>query len=213
MHLVLVRHGEVDSSYSGVFYGGAEVPLSPQGKREAQAAGRFFQAQTPLAIFSSPLSRARYGAACVLGSCKMEGAVRLEDGLREIDRGRWAGLSPESLLAQYPDDLASHQADPWHWREHGGESLLDLKLRVLQVRDGILQEFGHASGLVVLVAHMFPLRAICAEVLGMDVDQWNQLVIPTGSLCWIDYAKPKPDLVFWGKRPAELAKFRFPQFS
>lgn len=42
--LVLVRHGEVDlSKWNGkkVFYGGYDIPLSAQGRREALAASTY----------------------------------------------------------------------------------------------------------------------------------------------------------------------------
>ena len=100
MHLVLVRHGEVDSAFSGVFYGGTEVPLSAHGRQEAETAAHFLAGQEPIAIYSSPLTRAQYGAACVLGSCNSGGPLRIEAGLKEIDRGRWVGLSKKVLMEQ-----------------------------------------------------------------------------------------------------------------
>ena len=62
--LYLVRHGEVipPGGVHGVHYGDMDVPLSDLGKMEAKAAAKFLEGYDIKGVFSSPLSRAVYGA-------------------------------------------------------------------------------------------------------------------------------------------------------
>ncbi|PCJ54001.1 MAG: hypothetical protein COA70_07640 [Planctomycetota bacterium] len=185
MRLFLVRHGAVQPARHGSFYGGTEVDLSPEGRIEAEKAA--FQLQTiPLeAVYASPLSRAQYGAFQVLkGRKKLE--MTTLDGFREIARGRWVGKTPAEVDAAYPKDRESHRLDPWNWRAHEGESLGDLRDRVLACRNQILEQHKD-DATVALVSHMFPTRAILADAMQLDLPAWDEIEIPTGSVSLVEY--------------------------
>jgi broad specificity phosphatase PhoE len=98
----------------------------------------------------------------------------------------------------FPGDYENHVADPWAWREHGGESLEDLRTRVLGVRDRILETHSELSA-VALVSHMFPTRAILADALNLDLTEWSQLEIPTGSISLVEYEGTHGSVKFMGK--------------
>ncbi len=64
-HIHFVRHGEVLNP-QGVFYG--RLPhfgLSAEGRRQAEAAGRFLSGRPIIAIYSSPVLRARQTARAI----------------------------------------------------------------------------------------------------------------------------------------------------
>ena len=126
MRLYLVRHGAVSPPRPHVFYGGTDVPLSQLGQAEAKRAAQVLAGESVQRVVSSPMSRALYGAQCFLAS-RDELDMEIEEDLREIDRGRWIGHTPEEIRANFPGDLEAHAEDPDHWREHGGESLGDLR--------------------------------------------------------------------------------------
>lgn len=196
MRLFLVRHGAVAPERHGSFYGGTEVRLSPEGKKEATEAGHQLRSEALQGIYASPLSRAQFGAKQVLGDRILE--IQTDPGLAEIDRGRWLGHTPDEVHEKYPGDLQAHAEDPWEWRAHGGESLGDLRIRVL----GALKRIRAAhqeNDAVAIVSHMFPTRAILADAMGLDLQGWSQLEIPTASISLVEDVAGAPEVRFVGQ--------------
>lgn len=179
MRLILVRHGAVQVARPRSFYGGSEVPLSEDGRAEAQNAAAALAGIRLDHLACSPLSRARYGAERIAAG-RQPAAPEVVEDLREIHRGRWTGRTAEEVEREWPLDLAAHAADPARWRGHQGESLGDLRDRVLAARDRLAQR--HPAGVVAVVAHLYPIRALVAEALGRPFADWEALKAPTGSL-------------------------------
>ena len=210
MRLFLIRHGAVIPPAPGAFYGGTDVELSANGKAEAQAAGQFLSDIAIDHVIASPLRRAHYGAQQVTAG-RENMSIELYDGLREIWRGRWVGHTREEIEQKWPGDLAAHAADPHSWREHGGESLADIRNRVLAVRDRLLAKYRNRT--VVLVSHMFPTRAILADAKGADFPDWFSINIPTASVSLVEYADDGRGKIAWsGYKPDGLPVTKvFPQ--
>ena len=196
LRLYLVRHGAVTPPRPGMYYGGCEVSLSAAGEAEARRAGEALRAAALEQVCASPLARARYGAECVAAPHRLP--VRIEPDLREIARGRWVGLTPEEVRARFPGDLGAHAADPEHWRGHGGESLGDLRRRVLGVRDRLLRA---GAGAAALVSHLHPTRILLADALGWPLTRLEELEVPTGSIAEIEYRAGRALLRRWPERP------------
>ena len=57
--LVLVRHGETEWSRSGQHTGSTDIPLTPDGERDARALGSRLAAFDLALVLASPLARAR----------------------------------------------------------------------------------------------------------------------------------------------------------
>jgi ribonuclease H / adenosylcobalamin/alpha-ribazole phosphatase len=212
--LFLVRHGEVINPGGDrtVFYGGMDVPLSPLGEMEAQAAAVYLSQFDIARVFSSPLSRAMYGAHQVLlkqqerkstvtwegaSSTSAPSAVVVLDGFTELDRGAWCGLTKEEigfdLLARF--DACDESVTP-----DGGESYPALKRRVLAARDEALSQV--APGTVgCLVSHLQVTRSILSEALTLPTEQMVNLKIATASVTCIDYDGPTQTVQFQSFKP------------
>lgn len=208
MDLVLIRHGQVEASQHGRFYGGREVALSDLGREQALEAARFLRGLRPHALWCSPLSRAQFGAECVASELGI-GPPQVLAELREIDRGRWVGRIKSEVLGEFPGDLEAHEANPMTWRGHGGESLGDLAKRVHRVWE---QLTAGSSGIQVIVSHLFPTRCLIGRALGLDVKDWRDLRIPTGSVSYLRTVETGWECVFAGHEPgsAEFSQ-AFPQ--
>jgi broad specificity phosphatase PhoE len=207
MRLFLIRHGAVAPPRPGMFYGGSEVPLSDLGQEEARRAAAALRAEELDRVLASPLSRARFGADCLLQD-RPQMACQVVDGFREIDRGRWVGLTKEELDAQYPDDLASHARDPESWDAHGGESLGSFRDRVVGTwaaleADLLELEAQEARGLqVAVVSHLFPTRAILAHYRRVELAGWDEFKIPTASISELEVrAAGKAEVLRVGWKP------------
>lgn len=213
MDFILIRHGQVEAAQRGRFYGGAEVALSELGKAQARAAANSLAGLRIDAVWSSPLSRARFGAECVWEQRKAqdqvppEGVVVVPE-LREIDRGRWLGRSKSEVLGEFPGDWEAHQADPVHWRGHLGESLGDLQARV----ETFWLRMQTASGCQVVVSHLFVTRCLIGLATGLPPESWRELDVPTGSVSCLRRTDGRWKALFVGHEPsaAKLSQ-AFPQ--
>jgi probable phosphoglycerate mutase len=64
--IILVRHGHVEGISPERFRGRADLALTPQGLRQAEATARRIEASwTPAALYASPLSRCRATAEAI----------------------------------------------------------------------------------------------------------------------------------------------------
>ena len=196
--LFLVRHGEVINPGGDrtVFYGGADVPLSPLGQLEAQAAATYLK-QFPLQrIFSSPLSRAMYGAEQVklhnpsLTNDNVD--IIVLDGFAELNRGDWCGLTKEEigteLLARF--DACDESVTPGG----GGESYPALKRRVLEALNTALSLMEPGT-MGCLVSHLQVTRSILSEALHIPTPEMVRLKVATASVTCIDYYDGEPQIV------------------
>lgn len=175
-----------------------DVSLSALGKQEAHAAAAQLVGEGVDHVFASPLRRALFGAECVASTHGLEVEVCPE--FREIDRGRWSGKTKEEIQETWPRDLVAHEEDLEQWREHGGESLGDLRTRVLKRVLSWPEPF--AGKHVVMVSHLFPTRAVLAAVLDLPLNGWGALRLPTGSVSRVDWSRPDmPELVWAGRPP------------
>lgn len=188
----LVRHGLVDKTWSGRLYGCLDVPLSSEGRDQAQAAAQRLRigphgSEPELLdlIVHSGLERAAFGAESIADGLAMPSRPRVEVDLRELDRGAWAGLRAEELEERSPGALERWYAEPDRNRPPGGENLDDLAGRVLPVLDRLAAEF--PGGEVALVAHGWVVRVVLLEALGLPRSAATRLRVPPASIHTVDW--------------------------
>ncbi len=183
MKLYLVRHGAVIPPAPDAFYGDMDVALSELGMEEARLAGEYLAKVQLSAIYASPLQRAKYGAEQVQRHHPLN--IEFDSRLKEINRGRWAGKTAAEINELWPTDLACCKNDLESWNENGGESLGELRNRVIEAKNMLLSK--HFGENVAIVAHMMPIKALLAEALGLELSQWLQLRLPTASVSLLEY--------------------------
>jgi probable phosphoglycerate mutase len=110
------------------------------------------------------MKRTRDTAASVAASHGLQ--VKVEDGLREINHGRWEGLTRKEVEARYGDEYAAWEQDPFTFAPEGGENGLDVMARALPVIRGIVVR--HPNQKVAVVSHKATIRLIMCMVLGID---------------------------------------------
>lgn len=183
--LFLVRHGEVVNPGGSVpvYYGAMDVPLSFLGQKEAVAAAKYLMQYDLAAVFTSPLSRAYYGAEQVMTrQDNAIGPIKLK-GFKELERGSWRGKTKEQIGM---DKLAAFDAGDLNATPSGGESYEDLNQRVMAALDEVMDivQPGEAGA---IVSHLQVTRCILAAALGLSLDQLTNLKIATASITCIDY--------------------------
>ncbi|HEV8585169.1 MAG TPA: histidine phosphatase family protein [Methylomirabilota bacterium] len=177
MRLFAVRHGATEYSRGRRFAGARDVPLTPDGCREAEAAAQALAGTAVAAVYASPLERARASAALIAKPHGLE--PRLEPAFREMAFGTWEGLTRQELAAQFPREATTWRHTPHLVSPPGGETVAGVAARV---RDGLGRLIAaHAGETAVLVSHAVVVRLIVLAALGLGPERlWSVDASPAG---------------------------------
>jgi len=157
--IVLIRHGETDGESSIRFHGATDVGLSPLGREQIKRVARELGPEPVDRVVASPLRRA-WQSAWIVG----RGApVQLEPEFREVDFGRWEGLTREEIERADPVLAREWQGGSEAFEHPGGESVRDFRTRVRRGLDRLLAS-GARSALV--VTHKGVIRTIAETLTG-----------------------------------------------
>ncbi len=157
--IVMVRHGETLGQSSVRFHGSSDVELSAEGRTQMHEVARVLRGEPFGCVVASPMRRS-WEAAWIVGG---GAAVRLEANFREIDFGRWEGLTAEEIRAADPILYEDWQAKKAGFEFPSGEPRADFEKRVANGLER-LRVSGARSALVVV--HKGVIRTIAQELLG-----------------------------------------------
>jgi len=164
--LVLIRHGETDWNREARWQGQSDVPLNSTGIRQAQVAAEGLRGTRLEAIYTSDLQRARQTAEAVAAAT---GAyVRQDRRLREIGLGDWEGMTFDEIHRRDGGALDLFRGDPVNSRAPGGESVPEVRRRVLTCLQDILRAFPRGS--VAVVSHGLALAVVKVLLLGLPLE-------------------------------------------
>ncbi|WP_062072315.1 histidine phosphatase family protein [Demequina sediminicola] len=112
MQVYVIRHGQTEWNALGLLQGASEVPLAPEGLRQAEATAEAMATLVgpDVTVVSSPLSRANETAQALARRVGVEVAV--DDRLRERAYGVWEGITPQERASKWPAELEA-------WHTHG----------------------------------------------------------------------------------------------
>ncbi len=170
---ILVRHGQTawNEGESERLRGRADIELDDAGVWQAKATAEKLARWQIAAVHSSPLRRAMSTAGIVARPLNLK--VQPLEGLVDIDYGRWQGLSLQEAAAD--DNRLYHL-----WLESpelvtfpNGESLEQVRQRVLGAVEGLVPE--HAGQTVVLVSHKVVCKVLLCGLLGLGNSHFWQV--------------------------------------
>jgi len=160
--LVMLRHGETVGNSSVRFHGAGDVALSDAGREQVRAAARSLRQEVFDLVAASPLRRSWEAALLVGGGAP----VRIEDGFREIDFGRWEGLTAEEIERRDPVLYREWQERTPGFEFPGGEVRADFRARV---KAAFEQIDGSGAKSALLVCHKGVIRTIGELLLGQPL--------------------------------------------
>lgn len=157
--LILVRHGETEGQSSIRYYGATDVPLSNLGREQVRRARERLAGEVFEVVYTSSLSRASESARILVPNHP----IRVEADFREVDFGRWEGLTREEIAVRDPELFDVWQRDLARFDYPGGERRADFRARIARGLARV-RESGASSALV--VAHKGVVRTLLDLVSG-----------------------------------------------
>jgi phosphoserine phosphatase len=167
--MILVRHGQTEWNRVERFRGQADVPLNHMGLMQAASTGeRIASTWKPVAVYSSPLSRAVKTAQATASLFDLP--VQIHLGLADIDYGKWQGLTPEEVSVDWPEVLEAWYKTPHLACIPGGESLAQLRNRAMAAVSELAER--HLGQTIVVVGHTVINRIILLGILGLGNERF-----------------------------------------
>jgi probable phosphoglycerate mutase len=159
-HVVIIRHGQSQGNAEGRFGGHTDTPLSPRGRRQAEATAKALATERFSAIYSSDLPRAIETASPL---AQLTGVKLITtDALRERSVGVMEGLTFEEAAEQHPEQYQALLRRDFEHVLVGGESYrqtLDRSSRQLDEaielhKGGRIALFAHTGTICILILHL-----------------------------------------------------------
>lgn len=173
--IYLVRHGETEGESSTRYHGSNDVALSALGRAQMADTRLALPIEGIAGFVSSPLKRA-WQAARILAP---NSPVRLEAGFREIDFGRWEGLTREEIAERDPALFRRWSDGEPGFEYPEGERRAEFRARV---RGGLERTLALPLPSVLVVAHKGVVRTLVEELGGsllppteLELAGWTRL--------------------------------------
>jgi probable phosphoglycerate mutase len=149
----VARHGNTAWTHSGQHTGLTDLPLTPDGERNARQLGERLKGMTFAKVFTSPLQRAAR-------TCELSGfgaGAQTDPDLVEWDYGKYEGLTSAEIHRQRPDWDLFRDGGP------GGESPEQVGERA----DRVVKRIREVTGDVLLFTSGHFIRVLTARWLGL----------------------------------------------
>lgn len=179
----LLRHGETAWNIEKVFRGRAEVPLTDNGRKQAELAAGYLKDQGVQAIYTSPLERAVETAMPV---AKLTGLEPIsEEAFTGMDFGLWQGRPHREVKEEYPELFEKFHKQPADMRIPEGETFQEVMDRGMEGLAGIREK--HPDQTVLIVTHRVICKLLVLGVMGQGPDRFWQIKLDTCSVCSFFY--------------------------
>jgi broad specificity phosphatase PhoE len=170
----VARHGETAWSLSGQHTGRTDLPLTPNGERNARRLGERLKGLAFVKVFTSPLQRAYQ-------TCRLAGfgaVAEVDVDLVEWNYGEYEGRTSAEIHAKRPNWDLFRDGCP------GGESLAEVGERA----DRLVQRTRAAMGNVLLFSSGHFIRVLAERWLGLHPGSAGKyFLLSTASLSAFGY--------------------------
>lgn len=202
--IYLIRHGETVGAEKRRYKGSIDVPLSENGIRQMEQVSKYIFNEinncsvpsSPLlpkgglldAVYCSDLQRAIKSAELIAKPHSLKPII--VPSLRERNFGIWEGMSFDEIREKYPMEFDAWAGNPLRFSPMGGESTAEMKERVIDALDKILNT--HEKQQIAVVSHGGVIRIILCHFLGIPLENIFRIEQDYGALNIVE---------FWDKYP------------
>lgn len=176
--LWIARHGEVVGHEHQRFNGHNDVDITDRGVEQMHWIAEELGGEGITAVHTSDLTRARRGGALIAE--RLGVPLHAHAALRELCHGDLDGMLVHEGLREYPDLIDRLNADPESYRFPRGETLGEVRDRVLAAVDAIASR--HAGEAVLILSHLGPSRVLLLDAMGLPLGAMFRLRLDYGSL-------------------------------
>jgi alpha-ribazole phosphatase/probable phosphoglycerate mutase len=188
--IFFVRHAESAEWARQVCHGTLDVPLSSGGVEQAVRISSHLEDSTLDAVYVSPRRRAVETAAAVAAKHGLEPVIR--EALAEIDFGSFEGRTFDEIAESHPSVYAEWMSRPGSMRFPDGESFSDVRARVTSEIARIRRD--HEGGSVAVVTHGGVIRAVLAEIMGLNDEAIFRIDQSWGGITLVEWIGDEPIL-------------------
>lgn len=167
----LIRHGEVANNADKCYNGHNDVDLSAEGLSQMEAIADRLKTEPIKAVYCSDLIRTVKGGRIIAEKHSLK-IISLQK-LRELNYGRWDGKKLDDIKRLYPKELKARYDDIVNYRIQGGETLIELNNRILQVIKDIINK--HKGESIAVVSHGGVNRIILLWALNIDLKNFHRI--------------------------------------
>jgi broad specificity phosphatase PhoE len=172
--IYIARHGETAWTLTGQHTGLTDLPLTPQGERNARALADRLTGLKFDKVFTSPLQRA--SKTCALAG--FGDVAEVDRDLVEWNYGEYEGLRSADIRAKRPDWQLFRDGCP------GGESSAQVMARA----DNVLGRVRAVKGDVLLFSSGHFIRMLAARWIGVEPSVHSMsFLLSTASLSAVGY--------------------------
>lgn len=161
--LLVVRHGQAEGNGSHRFIGQSQMPLTAEGRHQADALADRLVAAPVTRLVASDLDRAI--ATLEPLAARLRLSIEPDPRLREIDNGEWTGLVPTEIADGWPEMWLDYVGGADVDRP-GGERWSEVAARVVPVAEELLT----TEGMVVMATHGGPGLVLAAWAAGLPTE-------------------------------------------
>jgi broad specificity phosphatase PhoE len=181
----MARHGNTEWTHTGQHTGLTDLPLTPDGERNAVRLGERLKGMKFAQVLTSPLQRA--ARTCELSGFGA-GAITDRD-LVEWDYGKYEGLTSAEIRLQNPGWDLFREGAP------GGESPEQIGARA----DRVVERVRGVAGDVLLFSSGHFIRVLTARWLGLGPDGGRYFLLNPASLSALSYEhnRLRPVIRLW----------------
>ena len=165
LEFIFTRHSESTANVSRTISIrlSDSAPLTELGRRQAVDLLESLKTYRVIAVYSSPLTRAKGTAEIIAVAFGLE--VELVDGLREPECGIIEGRNDAEAWRLHAAQELAWGAGSHDYRIPGGESFTDVQQRFIPGVNRIIAKHGSDAGAVILVSHGSVLRNMLPLIL------------------------------------------------
>ena len=197
--IYFVRHGESasQSQKKGIFQGKLNPDLSSKGKIQAKRLGAYFSKKDILLI-SSPLKRAIHTAEEIKKYNIFNPNISVNVNIKEIDFGIFEGHTKEEIIKKYPNLWLKRKNSRLTFKDHKGESYLDVKKRFRKFISEI-DKIGKVQ--IVVVSHATIIIIGLSMLLNRPIEDVEKTFFENGGITAINKIGNSYSEIFINRRP------------
>lgn len=195
--IFLVRHGDTRQTDEGRLYTDPEAELTERGRDQIRALADWLKTESPQALFSSSSKRVKSSADIIAAQLSLD--ITLLDAINAWRVGTWEGRTYLEVKKAEPAIYEAWVADPVSNAPPQGEAIRDVYNRTTKAVKQLIKD--HEGKKIALVSHAEVVRALLVDALGMPLENYWRIAVPTGSIAKVDYSASFATVHYVSLRP------------